>query len=91
MLFPFLDCLHNRRKEGIIYELHPYHSCVLYERMKPDSWIILGDFSDLLWTIFFFFEVAHFFTIKDKKNEDNGDEGWSHDFHFPSKFKQWGG
>lgn len=58
------------------------------ERMKPDSWKIFSDFSDSLWT-FFFFEVVHF--IKDKKNEEKSDEGWSHDFHFLSKFKKWGG
>lgn len=67
MLFPFLECLHNRRKEGIIYELHPYHSYVLYERMKPDSWIILGDFSDSLWTIFFFLKSRTFSPSKTRK------------------------
>lgn len=64
-LFPFLECLHNRRKEGIIYELHPYHSCVFYERMKPDSWTILSDFSDSLWT--FFLRLCTFSSSKTRK------------------------
>lgn len=40
---------------------------------------------------FFFFEITYFFIIKGKKNEEKRDEGWSHDFHFLSKFKKWGG
>lgn len=61
MLSTFLECLHNRKKESIIYESHPYHSCVLYweDETRAKKILILAT----RFGHFFFFWKLHTFSL----------------------------
>lgn len=59
----------------------------LTERVKSDSWKMLNDFSHSSLWAFFFWKVAHFFIIKDKKNEEKCEMAWNHDFDSPLSLK----